>query len=332
MSVESTLYQPAAGPPTRQALAAVGTEGALSLGLMLPIEAFAGDTPAMAGHLEMAQLAERLGFASLGFRDVPLRDPTFGDVGQVFDPWVYLGFIAAHTRRIALLTTSIILPLRHPLHTAKAAATVDQLSHGRLILGVASGDRPSEFPAFGINSQDRGELLREQLPLLRRLWSERFPAMRSRWGELSGTDLVPKPALGNIPLLVTGHSQSDVRWIAEHADGWLMYPRSTAVQSEVISGWRRAVATYGSGRFKPFLQSYYIDLTDSPTEPATPIHLGHRLGHLALQGTLDQLRSIGVNHVILNIKYGRRPAIEVVQEIGESVLPRLGCKFAEPAS
>jgi luciferase-type oxidoreductase len=330
MGMESALYRPAAGSQTRPALAAVGTEGVLSLGLMLPIEAFRGDTPKMAGHLEAANLAERLGFASLGFRDVPLRDPNFGDVGQVFDPWVYLGYIAAHTQRIALLTTSIILPLRHPLHTAKAAATVDHLSGGRLLLGVASGDRPSEFPAFAIEGHDRGELLREQLPLLRRLWSEQFPVVHSRWGEISGTDVVPKPFLGNVPLLVTGHSQSDLSWIAEHADGWLMYPRTPTLQSEVIREWRKAIETYGGGRFKPFLQSYYIDLADSPTEPATPIHLGHRLGRLALQDILNQLRAIGVNHVVFNLKYGRRPAIEVVQEIGEFVLPRLCGNFTEP--
>ena len=70
---------------------------------------------------------------------MPLRDPSFGDIGQVYDPWVYLGWIAAQTRTIALATGSIILPLRHPLHTAKASASIDQLSGGRFVLGVASG-------------------------------------------------------------------------------------------------------------------------------------------------------------------------------------------------
>jgi alkanesulfonate monooxygenase SsuD/methylene tetrahydromethanopterin reductase-like flavin-dependent oxidoreductase (luciferase family) len=64
-----------------------------------------------------------------------LRDPGFGAVGQVFDPFVYLGHLAAHTRTITLGTAAIILSLRHPLHTAKAAASIDHLSHGRLILG-----------------------------------------------------------------------------------------------------------------------------------------------------------------------------------------------------
>ncbi|WP_234815094.1 LLM class flavin-dependent oxidoreductase, partial [Noviherbaspirillum denitrificans] len=114
----------------------------LTLGVFFPIESFERDQPSMQHQEYLARRAEELGFAALWFRDVPLRDPSFGDIGQVFDPWVYLGWIAAQTREIALATGSIVLPLRHPLHTAKAAASVDQLSGGRLVLGLASGDRP----------------------------------------------------------------------------------------------------------------------------------------------------------------------------------------------
>jgi luciferase-type oxidoreductase len=102
--------------------------GRLTVGVFFPIEAFSGDEPTMRGQERLARHAEDLGFAALWFRDVPLRDPNFGDVGQVYDPWVYLGWIAAQTSAIALATGSIVLPLRHPLHTAKAAASVDRLS------------------------------------------------------------------------------------------------------------------------------------------------------------------------------------------------------------
>src|SRR6201995_4311156 len=114
--------------------------GRLTLGVFLPIEAFQRDEPTMRHQERLARRTEELGFAALWFRDVPLRDPSFGDIGQVYDPWVYLGGIAAQTRTIALATGSIILPVRHPLHTAKAAASVDQLSGGRLGLRGAAGD------------------------------------------------------------------------------------------------------------------------------------------------------------------------------------------------
>ena len=75
--------------------------------------------------------------------------------------------------------------------------------------------------------------------------------------------------------------------------------------------------------FKPFSQSLYIDLTVQPNEPATPIYLGFRSGRNALLEHLVALRSMGVNHVILNLKYGRRHAAEVLEEIGTEVLPAL---------
>ncbi len=155
----------------------------LTLGLMFPIEAYGlehWDMPTMEGQVELAKRAEELGFAALWCRDVPLRDPDFGDVGQIYDPWVWLGYITAHTERIALGTGSIILPLRHPLHVAKAAASVDQLSGGRLILGVASGDRPIEFPAFGVEHRTRGARFRDCYDFFRRALEESFPVIDSR--------------------------------------------------------------------------------------------------------------------------------------------------------
>ena len=93
----------------------------LSIGLVLPIEAYAiGAKPTMAQHIETVQLAEVLGYSALWLRDVPFDVPSFGDVGQMFDPFVYLGTLAASTNGIALGTASIILPLRHPAHVAKA--------------------------------------------------------------------------------------------------------------------------------------------------------------------------------------------------------------------
>eukprot|EP01036_Dinobryon_divergens_P020502 gene20502-28129_t len=142
---------PNQSPTANRGWQRVFQRGKLTLGIMFPIEAFERDQPTMHNQVALAQFAEKAGFSSLGFRDVPLRDPNFGDVGQVFDPWAYLGYMAAQTTEIALLTASIILPLRHPIHIAKAAASIDQLSNGRLLLGIATGDRMVEFPAFDVD-------------------------------------------------------------------------------------------------------------------------------------------------------------------------------------
>ncbi len=296
-------------------------EGRLTLGLFVPIEAYQGSIPTMRDHLIRARRAERLGFAALWVRDVPLYDPSFGDVGQIYDPWVYLGYLAKHTRRIALATGSIVLPLRHPLHVAKAAASVDQLSGGRIVLGVASGDRPVEFPAFGLDAEARGKRFRDSFEVLRQVLETRFPGIESSFGSLHDVDLLPKPVTGTLPLLATGNSRQPIEWIAAQIDGWITYPRPFTAQTDVIAMWKRLTAEAAPGRFKPFVQSLYIDLTDDPHTTPRPIHLGLRLGRTVLIELLNKLESHGANHVILNLKYGTRPASDVLEELGAEVIP-----------
>jgi luciferase-type oxidoreductase len=293
-------------------------EGHLTLGLFFAIESYQGAVPVMdiTGQMEIAKMAESHGFAALYFRDVPLHVPSFGDVGHIHDPWVFMGHVGAHTSRIALATGSIITTLRHPLHVAKSAASVDQLSGQRLVLGLATGDRPTEFAAFNQSIEDRGELFREALAVMRSAWSDDFPSVLTRRVNLTGGDTLPKPALRDIPVLVTGNARQSVAWIADHSDGWLYYPQSAERQAETIHQWRSLHQD-----FKPFSQSLYIDLAEDPNAPPTPIALGFRSGHRFLVEYLNALRAIGVNHVGFNLKYGSRPAAEVVQELGEYVVP-----------
>ncbi|OOE01158.1 LLM class oxidoreductase [Anoxybacillus kestanbolensis] len=293
-------------------------ENKLTLGLFFPIESYMGDVPEMniEKQMKLAKRAEELNFASLFVRDVPLRDPDFGDVGQIYDPFTYLGYVAANTEKIALGTGSIILTLRHPLHVAKAAASVDRLSGERLILGVATGDRPIEFPAFAVNPEDRSELFREAVAVIRKAWKEHFPTIDSTRVHLANGDLLPKPKLSDIPLMVTGHSGQSPEWIAENSDGWIYYPRGLKFQKMLIDNWRSL-----TDEFKPFTQSLYIDLTEDPNHAPIPIHLGFRTGRNFVIEFLAALQDAGVNHVIINLKYGQRPVEEVIEELGEFVLP-----------
>lgn len=297
------------------------SEGHLTLGLFMPIEAYHGSIPTMRDHLARVRRAERLGFAAVWVRDVPLHDPSFGDVGQIYDPWVYLGYLARHTRRIALATGSIVLSLRHPLHVAKAAASVDQLSGGRFVLGVASGDRPVEFPAFGLEAETRGERFRDSFKVLRQVFETQFPEIESPFGSLHDVDLLPKPVSGTLPLLVTGSSRQPMEWIAAQSDGWITYPRPLVAQTDMLAMWKRLTGSAAPGRFKPFVQSLYIDLLDDQQASPTPIHLGFRLGRHRLFEFLKQLERAGVHHVILNLKYGTRPAGEVLEELGREIVP-----------
>ncbi|WP_333617662.1 LLM class oxidoreductase [Dietzia sp.] len=296
--------------------------GRLTLGLFFPIEAYSGDTPSMTGQVELARAAEDGGFGSLFVRDIPLRDPDFGDVGQVYDPWTYLGYIAGQTRNIALGTGSLVVPFQNPLLLAKSAASIDRLSGGRFVMGVASGDRPREFAGFGQQTEDRGAIFREHVRVMRHAHATSFRPTRWPGGALMGGDVVPKPLAAEIPLLVTGTSQQDFSWIAKNAHGWLTYPRGLREQRFKIELWREAVREHApEAGEKPFAQSLPLDLLADPDAPPVPMRFGWRLGRNRLIELLGTLQSIGVGHVILGLKPSSRPADEVLAELAEHVLP-----------
>ncbi|MDO6568904.1 LLM class flavin-dependent oxidoreductase [Alteromonas sp. 1_MG-2023] len=145
----------------------VFNNGHMSIGLVVPIESYPyGPVPTMQDHIERVQLAEKLDFKAVWVRDVLFNVPSFGDAGQMYDPFVYLGVIAALTKTISLGVASLVLPQRHAAQVAKAAASIDVLSGGRLILGVASGDRPEEYPAINRGFDDRGDRFRESVNTL----------------------------------------------------------------------------------------------------------------------------------------------------------------------
>lgn len=292
--------------------------GQLTLGVFLPIESFRGDTPAMAGQVELVQRAEEGGFAAAFLRDVPLRDPDFGDVGQLYDPFVYLGLLAGQTSRIALGTGAVVLPVRHPLHVAKAAASVDRLSGGRLLLGVATGDRAVEAPAFGLNQSERAEIFREHLAVIDRVFSTSFRGARWSTGRLWDADLVPKPLARRTPILITGSCQQTMAWNAEHGDGWMTYHRPLPTQRTTVAMWRAAV---GEGAFKPVGESMSLDLHEDPDAPPANITFGFRVGRNGLIRILREMEAIGLNHVAFGLKAGSRPAPEVLEELIRYVVP-----------
>ncbi|ESA33659.1 hypothetical protein N836_21040 [Leptolyngbya sp. Heron Island J] len=315
-SLEDTGFQ-----PINRAYNSLFRPNRLSLGLVVPIETYSqGPVPTMTRQLERIQLAETLGFAAVWLRDVPFNVPSFGDAGQTYDPFVYLGLLAGQTERIALGVASIILPLRHPAHVAKAAASVDQLSGGRLILGVASGDRPEEYPALNQPFAERGAWFRESFDYIRRMVNN-SPVFDNNFGRLNGgMDLLPKPVAEKLPLLITGSSQQDPDWIARNGDGWMTYPRNPAVQAQIIQDWRTRVAAIGAPA-KPVMQPLYIDLTKNPEASPHPIHLGFRLGVNSLLTYLQSLEQIGINHVALNLRFNQTDTEITLKRLADDILP-----------
>ena len=290
----------------------------LTVGLFLPLWQYDGDLRRMTGQGPVIELADRAGFGALWLRDVPLQTGPGSDLGQVYDPWTYAGWLAAKTTRITIATGSAIFTLRHPIDLAKQAASLDQLSGGRLVLGVATGDRPVEFPAYGIDHETRGERFREAVAMFRELLDPATDPGR--------VQLQPKPAFGRIPLVMTGSCRQTDAWLAEHGDGWLVYPGPTATAEgpkrlgEKVARWRDHIP---GGEFKPAATNEWIDLMEDPHYPPTPLRGGFilRTGRDGLLELLHRWQTAGINHGALGVQHGSRPAAEVVAQLGEEILP-----------
>lgn len=288
----------------------------LTFGTGFPLTGMGESRPPVDEEMELAAHAESVGFDALWARDVPLYWPRFGDAGQTFDAWPWLGHVAARTSEIALGTASVVLPLRHPLHVAKSAASVDRLSDGRLVMGVATGDRDPEFPAFGVDAETRGEAFREHVDVLRTVWREEFPELDSRWGSLEGDlDLVPKPTAETIPLLPTGHARQTVEWIGEHGDGWFFYHLPMDTLESYLADWRDA------GGEKPYAMAVRTELADEPDADPEPIHLGYRAGGEWFADYFRDLEALGVDHVLVSTA-GDEPRRELTR-FAEDVLEQV---------
>ena len=294
----------------------------LSLGIVVPIENYAQTPiPIMGDHLQRVRQIERLGFKALWLRDVPFHVPSFGDAGQTFDPFAYLGYLAGQTTSIALGIASIALPLHYPVHIAKSAATIDQLSGGRFILGIASGDRYDEYPAMGIDYARRGELFREAFTYIRRA-QDSYPVLETdHYGSLKGhIDVLPKTTTHKIPMLITGYSQQSLEWNAENGDGWMYYPRNLVQQRNSIEQWRELVLKTGKYN-KPFMQSLYVDIQRNDDFKPRPIHLGFRIGMDYLMEYFYQLQDVGVNHIALNLRFNTMDMEYTLERLAVKVLP-----------
>lgn len=300
--------------------AGVFKPGRLTFGLVAPLEPYPNAPwPTLERHADAVRLVDDTDFAAIWLRDVPFYDPGFGDTGQVVDPMVYAGWLAARTRRIAIGTAGIVSPLRDPLIVAKQAASIDRLSGGRFILGLATGDRPSEFAAFGSDIRNRGDRYRDALGLIRAATEQSFPHHRSLfYGALDGSlDMLPKPVGPSLPIVATGRAGQDLDWLANNTNGWLWHLSDPNRLASVMSEWRSG----SEGRFRPYGYGAMFDLLADPDAPLEFRHATMRGGRKALIEHWKRQRDEGVNHVALHMKPLQRPFEDAVAEFAEHVFP-----------
>ena len=295
--------------------------GKLTLGLIAPFMGYADSPfPDMADFPALVKQADHSGLGALWVRDVPFYDPGFGDVCQIYDITATLGYLSAVTENITLGAAGYVSPLREPILTAKEAASIDQLSGGRFILGLAGGDRPGEYPAFGKSFDNRAERFRENWRTIRRLTEQSFPQFSTEHGGRfhGNIDLVPKPVQGRLPIMTVGRARQDLSWIANESDGWLWYsadlPHLKKIMAELDS-------LNQSDIWRPFATGNFVELLENahaPLQVFNSIYL--RSGNKALADFYSQQAEAGVAHIIANLKPTRRPPLETMQDFLENIV------------
>jgi probable F420-dependent oxidoreductase len=180
----------------------------------------------------VAAAAEAAGFDGFGFTDHPAPTQRWLDAGghDSLDPFVAMGFAAAHTSTLRLIPNIIVLPYRNPFVVAKAGATLDVLSGGRFTLAVGVGYLKREFAALGVNYDERGELFDESLEVIRAIWTSDGVSIEGRGFTAKGVTAHPRPrSQPHPPIWIGGNTAAARRRVVRHADGWCPFKAPAAL-------------------------------------------------------------------------------------------------------
>jgi len=171
--------------------------------------------------IDGSRMCEELGFDSVWVRDHLLWHPHGMErAGLKFvEPFITLAAIAAVTKKI-LLGTAVIIPVRWPLKLAQDLASLSYMAGGRVIAGVGLGSTPAELAAGGLNGEQRVEILRETVEILRLIWKENNASYRGKIFSFEDITIEPKP-VEPIPIFYGGGTRASVRRVAEYCDGWI---------------------------------------------------------------------------------------------------------------
>jgi probable F420-dependent oxidoreductase len=203
--------------------------------------------------VDAALAAERLGFESVWLPEhlvLPLdmrgqlvpgeEHPPVPPETPVFDAPAYLSFIAAKTERIRLGTHVYLLGIRHPFASARAFATLDQVSGGRAEVGVGVGWMTSEWEAAGLDPRSRGRRLDEAIDVCVRLWTEPVVEHHGEFFDFPPVAFEPKPPQRpHPPIVIGGESDAALRRAAQRGDGWIGMDHTPESAADQVNRVRR---------------------------------------------------------------------------------------------
>ena len=248
---------------------------------------------------------------------------------DMLDPLAVLPWLAAATERVSLGTSVVILPYRTPIPVAKLLASVDVLSGGRLIVGVAIGWMEGEFAALGVPFKERVSRSEEAITLMKTLWTEEQPELKTQRHQLSGLRVSPMPLhKPRPPIWIGGMSEPALRRVARLGDGW----HATGATPETFRQAKQSVMRFWKeeGREgQPALSLRIALFIDGVHEWAVEEKFPR--GRHPIKGTIKQVagqlaeyQRLGVDHVALEVSYSTYPAIlETIEILAEEIKPVL---------
>jgi len=199
------------------------------------------------------------------------------------DPMLALAFAAAATNRIRLATGVFVVPLRKPIETAKAVASLDVLSNGRVIFGVGVGWFAEEFAAAGASFNDRALRTREYIELMKALWTQEDPVYEGKTFSVKGVRFNPKPVQKpHPPIVVGGTSELAIKRAVRYGEGWYAVDRSIDETRSLISQLK--------AQERAASRNKQVEIT-----------LSLRTGHTLTSDEVKQLSDLGVARALVGL-------------------------------
>jgi probable F420-dependent oxidoreductase len=282
-------------------------------GLNLPNYSSLGNREAM---IAIAERAEALGYSSLWTSDhilVPKNRPE--PFGNVLESFTTLAYLAARTERIRLGTGILVLPQRNPVLVAKQAATVNDLSGGRLTLGVAVGYIEEEYGYLGADFANRGRLADEYIAALRELFESDAPDFHGEHVSFTDALFSPRPTVP-IPIVVGGSSPAALTRAAKLGDGWYGLRLSPETAGAAI------VTMHELGHRENFALSLRVQTrvggTIADVEPNATLHGDSG----AIVEQVNRYADAGVHHLVIEpFSNDLRDLLDQLERFAEEVMP-----------
>jgi len=273
----------------------------------------------------VAQRAEMLGFSDLWVTENTLDHVTS------FDPLTVLTYAAAVTTRIRLGASVLVLPVHDPRMVAHQWASLDMLSNGRALMGVGIG-RPQHYAEFEVSPEGRVSRFREQVSLIRALWSEERVTHQGRYYHVDNARLGIRPVQQPLPIWMgVGHPNA-LRRTAQLADGWMGAGGSTTEDfRKSVPALKAALAEAGrdpttfpiskrifmavddnSAKARLVLHRWYSDVYHNPAGTETSGVYGTRE---QVAARLEEFISMGATHLLLNPVADHAEQLEACAEV-----------------